>query len=133
MMTENLSTITPVFFIRTEHMEIKRGLNESTIMNPDAERLPAYIHCGHQQKKGFNSGQSLKLQAEKEREQTEMGEAPQGIELSDIPFKCTGIKPGVKPPLLFRLDATKQRAIWQTVRPLNTVCSPQLLYLHCLS
>lgn len=45
-----------------------------------------------------------------------MGEAPQCIELSDIPVKCTGIKPGVKPPLLLRLDATTQRAIWQTVR-----------------
>lgn len=51
-----------------------------------------------------------------------MGEAPQGIELSDIPVKYTGIKPGVRPPFLFRLDATKQRAIWHSVRQLNTVC-----------
>ncbi len=93
---------------------------------PEDECSPVYLYCWHQQ------SQSQKLQREKEREQTEMGEAPQGIELSDIPFKCTGIKPGVKPPLLFRLDATKQKAIWQTVRPLNTVCLLQLLYLHCL-
>lgn len=44
-------------------------------------------------------------------------------------LQCAGIKPGVKPPLLFRLDATKQRAIWQTVRQLNTV---YLLQLFCL-
>lgn len=62
-----------------------------------------------------------------------MGEAPHGTELSDIPVKCSGIKPGVKPPLLFRLDATKQRAIWLTVRQLNTVCLRQFFYLYCLS
>lgn len=68
-------------------------------------------------KKTFSSAQSLKLQTgESWSEKTEMGEAPRGIELFDIPVKCTGIKPGVKPPLLFRLEATKQRAIWQTVR-----------------
>lgn len=67
------------------------------------------------------------------REKTEMGEALQGIELSDIPVKCTGIKPGVKPPLLFRLDTTKHRAIWQTVRELKTVCLLWLSYLYCFS
>lgn len=52
-----------------------------------------------------------------------MGEVSQGIELSDIPGKCAGIKPGVKPPLLFRLDATKERAVWQTSRLLNAMFS----------
>lgn len=45
-----------------------------------------------------------------------MGEAELGIELSDIPLKYTGIKPGVRPPFLFRLDATKQRASWHSIR-----------------
>lgn len=52
----------------------------------------------------------------------EMGEAPHGIKLYDIPVKYTGIKPGVRLPFLFRLDATKERAIWHSVRQLNTVC-----------
>lgn len=29
------------------------------------------------------------------------------------------MKPGVKPPFLFLLQAAKQRAIWQTVRQIN--------------
>lgn len=59
----------------------------------------------------------LKLQTFKKagERKKEGGEAPQGIEPSDIPVKCTGIKPGVKPTILFRLDAAKQRAIWQNV------------------
>ena len=36
-----------------------------------------------------------------------MGRAPQDTKVSGIPVKRAGIKPGVKPPLLFRLDATE--------------------------
>lgn len=39
-----------------------------------------------------------------------------GIELSGIPVEYTGIKPGVRPPFLFRLDTTRRAAIWHSVR-----------------
>lgn len=50
---------------------------------------------------------NLRLKEKARGKKTEMGAATQVIELSDIPVKYTGIKPGVRPPFLFRLDTTK--------------------------
>lgn len=55
--------------------------------------------------------------------------APWGIKLTFL--LCTGIKPGVKPPLLlFRPDSMKQRTIWHTVRqPATTTCLQKPFHL----
>lgn len=114
---QNLKSLEAIFLLAKPWILVGVWYKERppvcSTMRPDGEHVPV---CST---KTRNSSALLCSKPESWEEERDMGEAPRGTELSDIPVKCTGIKPGVKLLLLFRLDTTKKGAIWQTIRQLN--------------
>lgn len=136
VMVKNLKDREAGIFIRKEHLErhyifeCERMREKGACMSqpswwshagPQRVSILLFVHSfPDTSKKHFNSAHAklqyfqIKQKAGERKKKWER--LYMALNYLTFQLNARGIKPGVKPTLLFRLDATKQKAIWQTVR-----------------